>query len=158
MGKGMAMKIYRIARAFFVCVVVADTISTANSSEKKTRAPVLMPGLGDVHHPVSTKNRQAQQFFDQGLKLVFGFNHDEARRSFQRAAELDPKLAMAWWGVALTLGPNYNLPVDPEREKAGYDAVQRALALQARTNRERLCDCYFLSSSSLALTAVSISS
>ena len=89
-----------------------------------------MPGLGDVHHPVSTKNRQAQQFFDQGLKLVFGFNHDEARRSFQRAAELDPKLAMAWWGVALTLGPNYNLPVDPEREKAGYEAVQRALALQ----------------------------
>ncbi len=90
----------------------------------------LMSGLGEVHHPVSTKNRQAQQFFDQGLKLVYGFNHDEARRSFQRAAELDPKLAMAWWGVALTLGPNYNLPVDPEREKAGYDAVQRALALQ----------------------------
>jgi tetratricopeptide (TPR) repeat protein len=90
----------------------------------------LMSGLGEVHHAVSTKNRQAQQFFDQGLKLVYGFNHDEARRSFQRAAELDPKLAMAWWGVALTLGPNYNLPVDPEREKAGYDAVQRALALQ----------------------------
>ena len=89
-----------------------------------------MPGLGDVHHPVSTKNREAQQFFDQGLKLVYGFNHDEARRSFQRAAELDPKLAMAWWGVALTLGPNYNLPVDPEREKAGYDAVQRAVSLQ----------------------------
>ena len=71
------------------------------------------------------KIRKAQQFFDQGLKLVYGFNHDEARRSFQRAAELDPKLAMAWWGVALTLGPNYNLPVDPEREKAGYDAVQQ---------------------------------
>lgn len=83
-----------------------------------------------MHHPVSTKNRLAQQFFDQGLKLVYGFNHDEARRSFQHAADLDPKLAMAWWGVALTLGPNYNLPVDPEREKAGYDAVQRALSLQ----------------------------
>lgn len=91
---------------------------------------VLISGLGEVHHPVSAKNRQAQQFFDQGLKLVYGFNHDEARRSFQRAAELDPKLAMAWWGVALTLGPNYNLPVDLEREKAGYDAVQRAVALQ----------------------------
>lgn len=94
-------------------------------------APVaLIPGLGEAHLPVSTKNRQAQQFFDQGLNLVYGFNHDEARRSFQRAAELDPKLAMAWWGVALTLGPNYNLPVDLEREKAGYDAVQRSLALQ----------------------------
>lgn len=96
--------------------------------------PALMPGLGEVHHPVSTKNRQAQQFFDQGLKLVYGFNHDEAQRSFQRAAELDPKLAMAWWGVALTLGPNYNLPVDLEREKAGYDAVQRALALQGNAS------------------------
>jgi len=124
------MKMYRFAGAICVGALVAGAISTASSAEKKTRAPALMPGLGEVHHPVSTKNRAAQQFFDQGLKLVFGFNHDEARRSFQRAAELDPKLAMAWWGVALTLGPNYNLPVDPEREKAGYDAAQRAVALQ----------------------------
>lgn len=102
----------------------------SNAATKNEPAPRLMPGLGEVHHPVSTKNREAQQFFDQGFKFVYGFNHDEARRSFQRAAELDPKLAMAWWGVALTLGPNYNLPVDPEREKAGYDAVQRALSLQ----------------------------
>src|SRR5438105_11413118 len=100
------------------------------AATKNEPGPRLMPGLGDVHHPVSTKNREAQQFFDQGLKLVYGFNHDEARRSFQRAAGLDPKLAMAWWGVALTLGPNYNLPVDLEREKAGYDAVQRAISLQ----------------------------
>jgi tetratricopeptide (TPR) repeat protein len=90
----------------------------------------LMPGLGKVYHPVSTKSPEAQQFFDQGLELVYGFNHDEARKAFQRAAELDPKLAMAWWGVALTLGPNYNLPVDPEREKAGYEAVQKAVALK----------------------------
>jgi len=124
------MKIYRFARAISLCALVAGSISTANSSEKQKRAPALMPGLGEVHHAVSTKNHQAQQFFDQGLKLVFGFNHDEARRSFQRAAELDPKLAMAWWGVALTLGPNYNLPVDLEREKAGYEAAQRAVALK----------------------------
>jgi tetratricopeptide (TPR) repeat protein len=89
-----------------------------------------MAGLGQVHHPVTTQSARAQQFFDQGLKLVYGFNHDEARRCFEYAAKLDPKLAMAWWGVALTLGPNYNLPVDPEREKAGYNAVQRAIALQ----------------------------
>ncbi|HET9417973.1 MAG TPA: hypothetical protein VFO30_01415 [Chthoniobacterales bacterium] len=89
-----------------------------------------MRGLGDLHHPVSTKNREAQQFFDQGLKLVYAFNHDEARRSFERALQLDPQLGMAWWGVALTLGPNYNLPVDPAREKAAYEAVQHALALQ----------------------------
>src|ERR1700737_4392590 len=108
----------------------AISVSAAPAKKNSASSPRLMPGLGDVHHPVSTKNPQAQQFFDQGLKLVYGFNHDEARRSFQRAAELDPKLAMAWWGVALTLGPNYNLPVDPEREKAGYEAVQRALSVQ----------------------------
>jgi len=108
--------------------------ATAVQMGAKETPPRLIPGLGDVHHPVSTKNRAAQQFFDQGLKLVYGFNHDEARKSFQRAAELDPKLAMAWWGVALTLGPNYNLPVDPEREKAGYDAVQRAVSLKSNAS------------------------
>ena len=77
------MKIYRFARALCACVLAAGAISTVSSSEKDKRVPVLMPGLGDVHHPVSTKNSQAQEFFDQGLKLVFGFNHDEARRSFQ---------------------------------------------------------------------------
>lgn len=120
------------ARIFSVAVALSAAIPAVISApDPNPEAPVrLIPGLGDVHHPVSTKNRQAQQFFDQGLTLVYGFNHDEARRSFQRAAGLDSKLAMAWWGIALTLGPNYNLPVDPEREKAGYDAVQRAIALK----------------------------
>jgi tetratricopeptide (TPR) repeat protein len=120
------MSIRWVIAALGFCFV----FSISNTRAKDGAPPRLMSGLGDVHHPVSTKNSQAQQFFDQGLKLVFGFNHDEARKSFQRAAELDPKLAMAWWGVALTLGPNYNLPVDPEREKAGYDAAQRAVALK----------------------------
>ena len=90
-----------------------------------------MSGLGSLHHPVTTTNPEAQRFFDQGLALVYAFNHDEAIRSFKRAAELDPKLAMAWWGIGLALGPNINLDVDPEREKAAYDAVQKALALAA---------------------------
>src|SRR5881227_584601 len=118
--------LHRLVSAFLIAVAVV----TANAESKDALLPRLMPGLGEVHHPVSTKSREAQQFFDQGLKFVYGFNHDEARRSFQRAAGLDPKLAMAWWGVSLTLGPNYNLPVDPEREKAGYDAAQRAVALK----------------------------
>jgi tetratricopeptide (TPR) repeat protein len=108
--------------------------SAAVSKPKAAPAPRLMAGLGNAHHPVSTRNKQAQQFFDQGLNFVYGFNHDEARRSFEQAAKLDPNLAMAWWGVALTLGPNYNLPVDPEREKAGYDAVQKALSLQTNAS------------------------
>jgi hypothetical protein len=112
----------------FTCVAVVARMAIAHPNPQPDVR--LIPGLGDVHHPVSTKNREAQQFFDQGLKLVYGFNHDEARRSFQRASGLDPKLAMAWWGIALTLGPNYNLPVDPEREKEGYEAAQRAIALK----------------------------
>ncbi|MBV9617862.1 MAG: hypothetical protein JO201_01500 [Verrucomicrobia bacterium] len=124
-----------MTRRLFPIAVLSITLFTANAATKNPEAPVrLLPGLGEVHHPISTKNKQAQQFFDQGLKLVFGFNHDEARRSFMRAAELDPKLAMAHWGVALTLGPNYNLPVDPERERAGFDAVQRAVALEANAS------------------------
>jgi tetratricopeptide (TPR) repeat protein len=91
---------------------------------------VLMEGLGKHHHPVATKNAEAQRFFDQGLTLMYAFNHDEAARSFRRAAELDPRLAMAWWGVALALGPNYNLPaVDAEQAKAAFTALRKALEL-----------------------------
>ena len=75
---------------------------------------MLMPGLGSHHHPVSTANAEAQRFFDQGVTLIYAFNHEEAIRSFKRAAELDPQLAMAHWGVALAIGPNYNLDVDPD--------------------------------------------
>jgi len=99
--------------------------------EAAEKPPALISGLGLLHHPVSTANPEAQRFFNQGLALVFAFNHDEAVRSFKRAAELDPKLAMAHWGVALALGPNINLDVDPAREKAAYEAVQSALLLAA---------------------------
>ena len=124
------MKTIRVVISIATLISVPTGIWAAPEKARSTPPPRLMAGLGNVHHPVTTKNARAQQFFDQGLKLLYGFNHDEARRCFQYAADLDPKLAMAWWGVALTLGPNYNLPVDLEREKAGYDAVQRALALQ----------------------------
>lgn len=96
------------------------------------RQAVLMPGLGDVHHPVTTKNPEAQKFFDQGLALIWAFNHEEALLSFQRAAELDPDCAMAYWGIALAVGPNYNDPEpDLNREKTAWDAVQHGLALAA---------------------------
>src|SRR3712207_4718181 len=87
------------------------------------RVPVkLVSGLGPVHHPVTTANREAQQFFNQGLAYLYAFNHAEADRSFSRAAELDPRLAMAHWGRALALGPNYNVPeIDQAAAKAAYD-------------------------------------
>jgi tetratricopeptide (TPR) repeat protein len=94
----------------------------------------LMAGFGDLHHPVSTRNQQAQQFFDQGLRLIYAFNHDEAARSFQRAAELDPKLAMAYWGIAEAVGPNYNDPASDERFQQAHNAIQKAVALQANAS------------------------
>jgi len=89
----------------------------------------LVAGMGRLHHAIATKNPDAQRFFNQGLTYVYGFNHDEAIRSFRRAAELDPSSPMPHWGIALALGPNINLDVDPEREKAAYDAAQQAKAL-----------------------------
>jgi tetratricopeptide (TPR) repeat protein len=90
---------------------------------------VLMEGFGPCHHEIATVSPEAQKFFDQGLCLVYGFNHEEAIRSFQRASELDPKAVMPLWGVAYSLGPNINMDVDPEHEKAAFEAEQKALAL-----------------------------
>ncbi|HEV2699055.1 MAG TPA: hypothetical protein VGU90_13745, partial [Terriglobales bacterium] len=93
---------------------------------------------GQHHHAISTKSLEAQRFFDQGLTLVFAFNHEEAARAFRRASELDPRSAMAYWGIALALGPCINLDVDPPHEKAAYEAVQKALLLSpGGTKRER---------------------
>jgi tetratricopeptide (TPR) repeat protein len=105
-----------------------------HASHAQSHAVVLVTGLGDLHHPVSTKSPQAQQFFDQGLRFIYAFNHDEAARSFQHAAELDPKLAMAFWGVAEAVGPNYNDPADPDRYKHAHDAVQEAVELSAEAS------------------------
>jgi len=91
-------------------------------------AVVLEKGVGNVHYPVQTKSPEAQRFFDQGMDYLYGFNHEAAIRSFQHASELAPDMAMAHWGVALALGPNINLDVDPDHEKQAYDAVQSAMA------------------------------
>lgn len=112
-------------------VALAATLLISSFLFAEQKPAYLMDGLSDLHHPVSTQNAEAQKFFDQGLRLVYAFNHEEAARSFHRAAELDPKLAMAWWGVALAVGPNYNLPVDPEHEKLAVDACDKAHALSA---------------------------
>ncbi|MDT7806631.1 MAG: hypothetical protein QOJ70_444 [Acidobacteriota bacterium] len=104
-----------------------------HANENKDEAS-LVSGMGSLHHAVSTRSAQAQQFFDQGLRFVYAFNHDEAVRSFRRAAELDVSLAMAHWGIAYALGPNINLDVDPERERAAFDAVGRARTLAARAS------------------------
>jgi tetratricopeptide (TPR) repeat protein len=114
----------------YISVIVLCLAALTVSGQSLT--PVaIMPGLSDLHHAVSTSTPEAQKFFDQGLRLVYAFNHDEASRAFHRAAEIDAHLAMAWWGVALANGPNYNLPVDPEHEKICADAIDKARALDA---------------------------
>ncbi len=118
--------------ATFVFVLCLATFLPAQDHNMATSAPVtLISGLGDLHHPVSTRNEQAQQFFDQGLRLIYAFNHSEAARSFGKAAELDPKLAMAYWGIAEAVGPNYNDPASADRFQQAHAAIQKASDLSS---------------------------
>lgn len=117
-------------RGFGLLIAIMLTCGAPAAEPGVTPKPIsLLRRLGDLHHPVTTTQQMAQRFFDQGLTFVFGFNHDAAIRSFRRALEYDPNLAMAYWGIGLALGPNINLPVSPEAEKAAFEAVQQALAL-----------------------------
>ncbi|HEU4768141.1 MAG TPA: tetratricopeptide repeat protein, partial [Pyrinomonadaceae bacterium] len=101
----------------------------------KEAAPVaLSPGLGDINHPVSTNNAEAQKFFNQGLAYVFAFNHEEAVRSFKQAAKLDPQLAMAYWGIALALGSNYNVQADGPSLIQAYSNLQKAIELAPKAS------------------------
>ena len=126
----------KLALTLFTLLLLSPNIAAQHTHDASADAklPSLMAGLGDAHHPVSTTNSEAQRFFDQGLALVYGFNHDEAVRSFKRAAELDSQLAMAYWGIALALGPNINMDVDADHEKAAYEAIQKAVSLTARAS------------------------
>jgi len=99
----------------------------------KPGAPVFA-GLGDHGHPISTRNAQTQTLFDQGVNLLFGFNHAEAIRSFREAARLDPDCAMCWWGVAFALGPNINLPMQADAVAPAWEALSRAKALRSKAS------------------------
>ncbi|HLY58963.1 MAG TPA: tetratricopeptide repeat protein [Stellaceae bacterium] len=87
----------------------------------------IFDGLGSFHRKATTASAEAQSYFDQGMRFLWAFNHDEATRSFARAAEIDPTCAACFWGVALTVGPNYNLPTAAaERAQVAWDALQAA--------------------------------
>jgi len=87
--------------------------------------------FGRHHHPIRTSNAEAQRLFDQGLAMAFGFNHESAIRSFERAAELDTSAAMPHWGKAWALGANYNLDIDDERSKLATESIAKAQSLAA---------------------------
>jgi tetratricopeptide (TPR) repeat protein len=90
----------------------------------------LLEGLGEHHRPVTRHVERAQLFFDQGLRLTYAFNHAEALRAYKEAARLDPKCAMAYWGQALALGPNINLPMPDENRAPAFEAIQNAMELR----------------------------
>ncbi len=124
--------------AFAACAAACSGMGLhRQGSEEHDNVP-LFDNLGNYSHPITTKSALAQKYFDQGLRLVYGFNHDEARRAFEEAARLDPEAVMAYWGIAYTLGPNYNLPGDPSRDREAYQAVAKAQAMASgASERER---------------------
>ena len=90
--------------------------------------PPLYDNLGALHHPISTTSDLAQRYFDQGLRLVYAFNHEEAIRSFEEAARQDPSAPMPYWGIALALGPNINAPMSKEDGRRAVEAIKQARA------------------------------
>ena len=101
----------------------------------KAPAPVaLASGLGDINHPVSTTNPEAQKFFNQGLAYIYAFNHEEAVRSFKQATQLDPQLAMGYWGIALSLGSNYNVQADGPSLVQAFSNLQKAIELAPKAS------------------------
>jgi len=110
-----------------------ESAQTSQASPTGQLAPRLQK-LGNHVFPVSTKNKQAQLFMNQGLNLTYAFNHAEAGRAYREAARLDPDLAMAYWGDALALGPNINAPMDPNNEPKALEVIQKAVALKAKAS------------------------
>jgi tetratricopeptide (TPR) repeat protein len=93
--------------------------------------PPLWDGLGTLIYRITTTSAQAQAYFDQGLRLAYAFNHGEAQRAFRKAQKLDPACAMCFWGEALVLGPNINLPMQDDAVAPAFAAAQKARALAA---------------------------
>lgn len=104
-----------------IAIFCAPTFDTAKL--KHGKAP-LIKGLGNLHYSITTRSKQAQRYFDQGLTLIYAFNHGEAARSFQQVIRLDSTAAMGWWGMAMVLGPNYNAALNP----SSLEEINHALA------------------------------
>lgn len=116
----------------------SNALPDAESIAHADANPVLADDLGTMRYPITTANQQAQQFFDQGLRLAYAFNHLEAVRSFRKARTLDPDCALCYWGEALVLGPNINAGMDAASAGPAFDAINKARALAGKaTPKER---------------------
>jgi len=96
--------------------------------------PPLWSGLGSITYKITTVNERAQAYFDQGLRLTYAFNHGEAQRAFRMAQKLDPDCAMCFWGEALVLGPNINLPMQEDAIAPAFAAALKAKALTGKAS------------------------
>jgi tetratricopeptide (TPR) repeat protein len=110
-------------------------MSAANAApDFAATEPPLWSGLGSITNKITTANEKAQAYFDQGLRLAYAFNHGEAQRAFRKAQKLDPDCAMCFWGEALVLGPNINLPMQEDAVAPAYGAAQKAKALAGKAS------------------------
>ncbi|MEM7198915.1 MAG: tetratricopeptide repeat protein [Planctomycetota bacterium] len=124
------MRRFLILAALLPAACAVPTQSAADADRTAAAPANLFPGLEGAHRRIAA-TAAAQPWFDQGLILTYGFNHDEAVRSFQAAAAKDATCAMAAWGEAYALGPNINLPMeDPEVAAQAHAAAQRAYDLR----------------------------
>ncbi|GJL63924.1 MAG: hypothetical protein NPIRA04_25780 [Nitrospirales bacterium] len=118
---------YRVIWVQFVVIVMVNLLLVGQALANQERVP-LQKNLGEHSYSVSTPVPTAQQYFDQGLILAYGFNHAEAMRSFREAVRLDPSCAMCYWGKALVLGPNINAPMAEAAVPQAYALAQKAVA------------------------------
>ncbi len=117
-------------------LILCFPVTTDTDWYKSEKVAPLFDGLNALDFPVSTKNELVQKYFNQGLVLAYGFNHAEAARSFYYATKLDPTCAMAYWGYAYVLGPNYNAGMESDNYERAYEAIQKAIVLST-TNMTR---------------------
>ncbi|CAN5830211.1 hypothetical protein BH23GEM9_BH23GEM9_29950 [soil metagenome] len=121
---GMAVVVVLLAALAFQARMRANS----DAVHSAVAAVPLYDDLGTFHREISTSDAMAQQYFDQGLRLTYAFNHAEAIRAFEAAALLDPDCAMCYWGIAYAYGPNINVPMDSASGVLAWDALQRAQA------------------------------
>lgn len=132
----MFMKQLFLTVAGVIASAVAVLASFSIAANVRAEEVPLYDDLGDYHYAISSADPLVQQYFDQGLRLYYAFNHAEAIRAFREAQRLDPGCAICWWGEALSWGPNINLPMDGPSGLAAYAAVQMALALREDANEK----------------------
>lgn len=118
------------SRASGQCDIPQTNETKPSVSSVDTPSPVtnFYPGFDGYSRTVTTQSKDAQRWFNQGIQLLYGYNHDEAIRSFEKAAEIDPSCAMGWWGAAYARGLHINNPVmGEEQSRLAYEAAQKAL-------------------------------